>query len=75
MRHVADEHYNLAGEYNKGQGLETLPPYKTIAPPSITLDQYVGLVRSVGKCAFTYTKPKRREYDELDEILMRLDPV
>jgi hypothetical protein len=74
-RHLyTHEHFNLAGEYNTGR-CGGADPDSTLQVPKLTLDEYVNLVRVVGRSAFTYDKPKRRPYDELDEILMRIDPA
>lgn len=75
-KHNTLEHFNLAGEYIKARTEDA--PDKTMAPQQLTLDQYVEMVRQFGnKCAITHIKPQppRRQYDELDEILMRIDPA
>lgn len=72
MKHRIEEHYNLAGEYNRGR-TESAPD-NTLAPTTLTLDGYVNLVRAFGKCALTFDRTPKREYDELDEIVLRLGP-
>lgn len=62
------ERLNLASDYNYGRANST----PELGYPSMTLDEYVLMVRGAGKCAVTFDRSKRTPEEEIDDILSKL---
>jgi hypothetical protein len=68
LRSIDEARYNLAGEYNKGRSSES----PELGYPSISLDEYVYLVKAFSLMAQTFDRSPLTVQQEIEEALSGL---